>query len=139
MEMTLFNYSECKMCKRLGDNRKIALSNIFPSNVCDLIVDFNHQCYSCKCLFEKETEVKNNGRYNKVPEHEGLEKAELQLEFFHKYYKNPIGLMYDEKNWVKKIKKDIDTMFDADFMKKEFEKINSKYRQSNHFVKEISI
>ena len=81
--MTLFDYSKCKMCKRLGDKRKVALSNIFPSNVCDSIVGFNHQCYSCKCLFEKEVEFKNKGRYDKVPESEGIEKAELQLKFLH--------------------------------------------------------
>ena len=137
--MTLFNYSKCKMCKRLGDKRKVALSNIFPSNVCDLIVGFNHQCYTCKCLFEKETEFKNKYGYDKVPEIEGLEKAELQLNFLHKYNKNPINLMYDEKDWVKKIKKDIDNMFDADFVKKNYEKVNSNYKQSNHFVKRIFI
>ena len=78
------------MCKRLGDKRKVALSNIFPSNVCDSIVGFNHQCYSCKCLFEKEVEFKNKGRYDKVPESEGIEKAELQLKFLHNTIKTPL-------------------------------------------------
>ena len=77
------------MCKRIGDKRKIALSNIFPSNVCELIVDFDHQCYNCKSLFEKEIEFKNKGGYDKVPENEGLEKAELQLKFLNKYFKKP--------------------------------------------------
>ena len=139
MEMALFNYSKCKMCKRLGDKRKVALSNIFPSNVCDLIVDFNHQCYNCKSLFEKETEFKNKGGYDKVPETEGLEKAELQLKFLHKYNKNPIDLNYDEKDWVTKFKKDIDTMFDADFVKKNYEKNKQELQAIKSFCKKTVI
>ena len=87
---------------------------------------------------KKKLNLKTYG-YDKVPEIEGLEKAELQLNFLHKYNKNPINLMYDEKDWVKKIKKDIDNMFDADFVKKNYEKVNSNYKQSNHFVKRIFI
>ena len=78
--MTLFNYEHCKICRRKNKDIKTEPSKVLPVNVCNLVGGYNIRCYKCWSLHLKEIEFMTN---KDLPD-EGLEKAELHLDFLGK-------------------------------------------------------
>ena len=75
--MTLFNYDNCP-CKNNKCKSVVVLANILPVDVCNLIGGYIRvTCFDCRYLMEEEEHFMRN---QDIPE-EGLEKAELQLQF----------------------------------------------------------
>ena len=60
MKMTLFDYEQCKMCKKRNNDIKTELSKILPVNVCNKICEYNVNCYKCKTLLKREDEFFKN-------------------------------------------------------------------------------
>ena len=52
--MTLFNYEQCKMCKKCNNDIKIELSKILPANVCNKIGEYSGKCHKCKTILKQE-------------------------------------------------------------------------------------
>ena len=57
--MSLFNYGGCDKCKRRRCNKKTALCNVLPANVCDMIGDYVNDCWRCQWMKENETHFFN--------------------------------------------------------------------------------
>ena len=77
--MTLFNYDNCKLCKKLSYKRNILLFNIFPVNVCNNIVDANAQC--CECQDMMEDEIKFEKQYDTMIENYNIIYGNMPEEF----------------------------------------------------------
>ena len=116
--MTLFSYEHCKRCKKRNNENKLELSKVLPVNVWNIIVGYNVSCLKCKSLHSKDVKFMKD---KELPD-EGLEKAELQLDFskdpmeFHTYgHPNTMYFHYDKKH-----RKRIDRLFDEDIVKEPF-------------------
>ena len=108
----LFNYSNCLSCKRNVDDVKITLHQLFPSNICNKICEYNVHCKYCHLLVEDER------KFSKHQQEENVSKIELQLRFFHLYNKPPFEYKDLQKVKIQKMKEIIDKSYDHDIMYK---------------------
>ena len=84
--MTLFNYDNCP-CKNKKCKSVVALANILPVDVCNLIGGcIKPTCFDCWYLRDEEEHFMSD---KNIPE-EGLEKAELQLNIIKQMQNNDI-------------------------------------------------
>lgn len=117
--MSLFNYGECKMCKRRRCNKKMALCNVLPANVCDMIGDYVNDCWRCEWMKENEDNFLKGftGEYNDV------NRPSNQLQFF-RMFKTPLlntlGEIHDSKVRERTYKKEIDRMLDKQSVKDKY-------------------
>ena len=81
--MKLFNYGECKCCKKMQNNNNVELSKLLPSNICDKITDHNIYCVKCCNVFEREQ------RLLRVKDIHDYDKFYLQLKVFVEHNKKP--------------------------------------------------
>ena len=137
--MTLFNYKNCTYCKNNNNDFKIELSKIMPVNVCDKICEYNVSCSKCRSLHLKEVEFMED---KELPD-EGLEKFELQLDFFRKMmcshdpmefhtqgHPNIMYFHYDKYH-----RKRIDRLFDENCVKKRFKDKRMYYQAIKSYCK----
>ena len=52
--MSLINYSGCIECKKGRCNKKMALCNVLPANVCDMIGNYVNDCSRCHWMKDME-------------------------------------------------------------------------------------
>ena len=83
--MTLFNYGECKCCKKMQNNNNVELSKLLPSNICNKITDHNIYCVKCCNVFEREQ------RLLRVKGIHDYDKFYLQLKVFLKSHIRFLG------------------------------------------------
>ena len=110
--MSLFNYGECYKC-----NKKLALCNALPANVCDMIGDYVNDCWRCERM------KKNEEQFFKgfTGENNDVKKASNQLRFF-VICKKPFlstHQTYNDRSG-KQFRKEIDRIFDK-------QKVKDKY------------
>ena len=108
--MSLFDYGECSMCKRRRCNKKLALCNVLPANVCNIIGDYVNDCWRCEKL--KENEKHSFQGFTGV--NDDVNRASNQLKCFimfkmsfvfdinvnerHSEYKKEIDRIFDKQN-----------------------------------------
>ena len=137
--MTLFNYEHCKVCKNITNDMKTELSKILPANVCNLIGEYNSKCFKCRTLYLKEEEFMKD----KVLPDEGLEKFELQLDFFRKMMCSKDPMKFHTQghpnirtfHYDKWHRRRIDRLFDEDIVKERFETRRMYYQAMKSYCK----
>ena len=113
----------------------VALTNILPVNVCNIIDDYSKMDYfKCCCLKLKEKDFMK-GR--DLPE-EGLEKAELQLVFFKQSFNNYITQMTRQHSDDKQYRRNIDNVIDKLGVKERFKYRKMYYQAMKSYCKNNS-
>ena len=132
-KVTLFNYDNC-FCKNENCKSVVALANILPVNVCNLIGGYiKPTCFDCSDLMEAEEHFV---RDKQIPE-EGLEKAELQLQVI-KLMQNTDITQLAENGYSIKIRhyrKHIDRVFDIHEVKEWFRYTTMHYQALKSYCK----
>ena len=114
--MTLFNYDSC-FCKNQNCKSVVALANILPVNVCNLIGGYiKPTCFDCWYLMGEEEHFM---RGRTIPE-AGLEKAELQLKNIEQMQHNDITQLTGSHYYMKQSRKSIDRIFDKQEVEERF-------------------
>ena len=115
-KMALFNYDNCPW-KNVRCKSVVALANIFPVSVCNLIGDYSKPtCFDCLYLLDEEEHFM---RDKDIPE-EGLEEAELQLKSIKQMQNTAITHLTDNHYDIKTIQKNIDRIFGKQEVKERF-------------------
>ena len=127
------------MCKKCNNDIKIELSKILPANVCNKIGEYTVKCHKCQTLYLKEKEFMKD---KELPD-EGLEKFELQLDFFRKMmcshdpmefhpqgHPNIMCFHYDKYH-----RKRVDTLFDNNCVKRRFKDKRMYYQAIKSYCK----
>ena len=131
--MTLFNYDNCP-CKNNKCKSVVALANILPVDVCNLIGGYiKPTCFDCWYLRDEEEHFMRN---KDIPE-EGLEKAELQLQVI-KLMQNNVFTLLAENQYSIKIRhyrKHIDRVFDIQEVKERFKNRKMYYQALKSYCK----
>ena len=129
--MTLFNYDNCP-CKNKKCKSVVALANILPVNVCNLIGGYiKPTCFDCRYLREEEEHFMSD---KNIPE-EGLEKAELQLNIIQQIQNNDITQLTGCHFSLKHYRKNIDRVFDIQEVKERFKNRKMYYQALKSYCK----
>ena len=127
MEMALFQFGECEMCKQNCNSAKLSLHQFLPANVCEKISEYNNpcECKRIKMLREKEN------KFMKEKMSKNLTIGEKQILFFLKYMDTPItpnngygGMCQAEEQ---QMKNEIDAIYEK--LKGEYANFNMKMRR----------
>ena len=115
--MSLFNYGESYKYKMRRYNKELALCNVLPANVCDMIRDYVNDCWRCERM--KENEKKKIKGF--IGENNDANKASNQLKLFTIFNKPFLSIHQtcNDRNG-KQFKKEIDRIFDK-------QKVKDKY------------
>ena len=118
----IFNYGNCRCCKKESANVKVLLNNIFPAGICDMICDYNTHCFKCNNLIFKDNEYIRSAydRHTTV---------EQQIDFFQTEMPTPIYLSDTNKTNVRAMRREIDVLMDTMALKVRF-KHNKLYLQA---------
>ena len=129
--MTLFNYDNCP-CKNKKCKSVVALANILPVNVCNLIGGYiKPTCFYCWYLRDEEEHFMRN---KDIPE-EGLEKAELQLKIIEQMLNNDITCLTVIPFVNKQYRKRIDRIFNKQEVKERFKTRKMYYQGLKSYCK----
>ena len=129
--MTLFNYDNCP-CKNKKCKSVVALANILPVNVCNLIGGYiKPTCFDCWYLRDEEEHFMSD---KNIPE-EGLEKAELQLNIIQQIQNNDITQLTGCHFSLKHYRKNIDRVFDIQEVKERFKNRKMYYQALKSYCK----
>ena len=129
--MTLFNYDNC-LCKNKKCKSVVALANILPVNVCNLIGGYiKPTCFDCWYLRDEEEHFMSD---KNIPE-EGLEKAELQLNIIQQIQNNDITQLTGCHFSLKHYRKNIDRVFDIQEVKERFKNRKMYYQALKSYCK----
>ena len=129
--MTLSNYDNCP-CKNKKCKSVVALANILPVNVCNLIGGYiKPTCFDCWYLRDEEEHFMSD---KNIPE-EGLEKAELQLNIIQQIQNNDITQLTGCHFSLKHYRKNIDRVFDIQEVKERFKNRKMYYQALKSYCK----
>ena len=129
--MTLFNYDNCP-CKNKKCKSVVALANILPVNVCNLIGGYiKPTCFDCWYLRDEEEHFMSD---KNIPE-EGLEKAELQINIIQQIQNNDITQLTGCHFSLKHYRKNIDRVFDIQEVKERFKNRKMYYQALKSYCK----
>ena len=112
----------------------VALANILPVNVCNLIGGYiKPTCFDCWYLRDEEEHFMRN---KDIPE-EGLEKAELQLQVIKLMQNNVFTLLVENQYSIKirHYRKHIDRVFDIQEVKERFKTRKMYYQGLKSYCK----
>ena len=132
--MSLFNYDSCPCKNKKKCKSVVALANILPVDVCNLIGGYiTVTWFDCWYLMDEEEHFMRN---KDIPE-EGLEKAELQLQVI-KLMQNNVFTLLAENQYSIKIRhyrKHIDRVFDIQEVKERFKNRKMYYQALKSYCK----
>ena len=118
MEMSFFNYTNCKKCKSEMTDVKVKLNYILPASICDKICEYIFPCNKCRWLMDKEKEFTERH----LPKNHNYTNVEIQMLIIDKYF--PFRISMGDGGKI--VKYHIEQVIEKDEVKKRFIKQQSR-------------